>query len=315
MTALVSLRAGLRGARPAADDHRAAGRPRRCPTGPSACACATCASPTPAPTRCRWPRWRRSRVLDHRGGDEVLHGVDLEVAPGRLLALVGPSGAGKSTIASLRPAALRRRRAARSSWAGIDVRDLTFADRARRGRRRHPGRAPVPRHDRGQPALRRPGRHRRRADRRAAPRPARRAARRAARRPGHGGGRARLPALRRRAPAPHDRAPAAGPAAGGHPRRGHRAPGLRVGGRGAGGAGRGARRAHGDRHRPPALDDPGGRRRSPSSSTARIVERGTHDEPARARAAATPRSTARSSPTTSGSSAARPPRRSRPSGC
>ena len=65
-------------------------------------------------------------VLDQRGGDEVLHGIDLEVGPGRLLALVGPSGR----------ASRRSRRwsrgsttssGARSSWPGIDVRDLTFA--------------------------------------------------------------------------------------------------------------------------------------------------------------------------------------------
>ena len=143
--------------------------------------------------------------------------------------------------------------------AGIDVRDLTFA--AVRGAVGVVTQDGHLFHDtiRGQPALRRPGRHRRRAGRRAAPGPARRAARRAARRPGHRGGGARLPALRRRAPAADDRPAAAGPAAGGDPRRGHRAPGLRVRGRGAGGAGRGAGRAHRDRHRAPALDDPGGR--------------------------------------------------------
>jgi ABC-type multidrug transport system fused ATPase/permease subunit len=65
-------------------------------------------------------------VLDQRGGEEVLHGVDLDVGPGRLLALVGPSGAGKSTIAALVPR-LYDVDAGAVELAGIDVRDLTFA--------------------------------------------------------------------------------------------------------------------------------------------------------------------------------------------
>ncbi|MCX4096449.1 ABC transporter ATP-binding protein [Nocardia sp. alder85J] len=40
-------------------------------------------------------------TLDTRGGDEVLHGISLRAAPGRMIALVGSSGAGKSTIAQL----------------------------------------------------------------------------------------------------------------------------------------------------------------------------------------------------------------------
>ncbi|WP_279100424.1 ABC transporter ATP-binding protein [Gordonia bronchialis] len=39
--------------------------------------------------------------LNNRGGETILHHVDLEVAPGKMLALVGSSGAGKSTIAGL----------------------------------------------------------------------------------------------------------------------------------------------------------------------------------------------------------------------
>ena len=65
-------------------------------------------------------------VLDTRGGEEVLHGVDLEVGAGQLVALVGSSGAGKSTLASLVPR-LYDVDAGAVELAGIDVRDLTFA--------------------------------------------------------------------------------------------------------------------------------------------------------------------------------------------
>ncbi|MBI4287672.1 MAG: ABC transporter ATP-binding protein [Chloroflexi bacterium] len=39
--------------------------------------------------------------FNYEPGLEVLHGIDLHIAPGRATALVGPTGAGKSTIASL----------------------------------------------------------------------------------------------------------------------------------------------------------------------------------------------------------------------
>ena len=84
----------------------------------------------------------------------------------------------------------------------------------------------------------------------------------AARRARHRGRRAGLPVLRRRAPAPHHRPPAAGPAAGRDPRRGHVEPRLHLGGRRAGGADRRPRRPHGHRDRPPPVDDPR-RRRDP----------------------------------------------------
>ena len=79
-----------------------------------------------------------------------------------MVALVGPSGAGKSTTVHAGAPGLRRHRrrgaGRRRRRAG---RDAGLA--ARRDRRRHPGRAPVPRDDRREPAVRQAGRHRRRA--------------------------------------------------------------------------------------------------------------------------------------------------------
>ncbi len=66
-------------------------------------------------------------VLDSRQSEEVLHGVDLEVGSGQLLALVGTSGAGKSTIASLIPR-LYDVDSGAVELSGIDVRELSFAD-------------------------------------------------------------------------------------------------------------------------------------------------------------------------------------------
>ncbi len=65
-------------------------------------------------------------VLDQRVGAEVLHGIDLEVGEGEMIALVGSSGAGKSTIASLVPR-LYDVDSGAVELSGIDVRDLTFA--------------------------------------------------------------------------------------------------------------------------------------------------------------------------------------------
>lgn len=62
---------------------------------------------------------------DDEPGAVVLEGVDLEIAPGRTVALVGPSGAGKSTLASLLPR-LYDVTQGRVTIDGHDVRDLTL---------------------------------------------------------------------------------------------------------------------------------------------------------------------------------------------
>ena len=81
---------------------------------------------TRRPTRCRWPRWRRSPRSTTAAASEVLHGVSFRVEPGQMVALVGSSGAGKSTIASLVPRLYdvdeRRRPARRRRRARPDVR-------------------------------------------------------------------------------------------------------------------------------------------------------------------------------------------------
>jgi ATP-binding cassette subfamily B protein len=59
--------------------------------------------------------------------EEVLHGIDLRVEPGRTLALVGPSGAGKSTIAGL-VSRLYDPTSGAVRIGGVDVRDAALAD-------------------------------------------------------------------------------------------------------------------------------------------------------------------------------------------
>lgn len=65
-------------------------------------------------------------TLDHRGGEEVLHGISFRAEPGEMVALVGSSGAGKSTIASLLPR-LYDVDSGSVRLSDVDVRDLTFA--------------------------------------------------------------------------------------------------------------------------------------------------------------------------------------------
>jgi ATP-binding cassette, subfamily B, bacterial MsbA len=57
----------------------------------------------------------------------VLHGIDLELAPGETVALVGPSGAGKSTLASLIPRFYDVDRG-RVAIDGVDVREVALAE-------------------------------------------------------------------------------------------------------------------------------------------------------------------------------------------
>src|SRR5690606_14152798 len=79
----------------------------------------------PAPESYSLASLKDVATLDHRGGEEVLHGVSFRADPGEMVALVGPSGAGKSTIAGLVPR-LYDVDAGAVRLAGVDVRDLSF---------------------------------------------------------------------------------------------------------------------------------------------------------------------------------------------
>jgi ATP-binding cassette subfamily B protein len=66
-------------------------------------------------------------TLEETIPEEVLHGIDLRVEPGRTLALVGPSGAGKSTLAGL-VSRLYDPTGGTVRIGGVDLRDSTLAD-------------------------------------------------------------------------------------------------------------------------------------------------------------------------------------------
>jgi ATP-binding cassette subfamily B protein len=59
----------------------------------------------------------------YRDGPKVLHGIDLELAPGTATAIVGPTGSGKSTLGSLLPR-LHDPSRGRITIDGIDIREL-----------------------------------------------------------------------------------------------------------------------------------------------------------------------------------------------
>ena len=100
-------------------------------------------------------------TLTNEVHQNTLEDVSLTVPAGHMVALVGHSGAGKTTISQLvtrmydptRGLGADRRRRPAGRHARLAARD---------GRRGQPGGAPLPRHHRGEPALRPPGGHRRR---------------------------------------------------------------------------------------------------------------------------------------------------------
>ena len=68
-------------------------------------------------------RFVTGQTLSVNGGNTVLNGVDLDVAPGEVVCVIGPSGSGKSTLLRClnlleRPTAGRTPRASRSCDRG-----------------------------------------------------------------------------------------------------------------------------------------------------------------------------------------------------
>ena len=152
-------------------------------------------------------------------GAWTLRDIDLVVPPGTTTAIVGETGAGKTTLAYL-VARLYDADEGAVRIDGHDVRTLTLDSMSEAIGLVTPRDLPLPRHARCEPALRRARRLRRRTRRGRPGGPGRRGGSRVAGRVRHGRRCARLPVLRRRAPAARDRAHVAAQPADPHPRRG-----------------------------------------------------------------------------------------------
>lgn len=73
----------------------------------------------------------RGVSFSYDGQTDVLSGVDLDLAPGTVTALVGPSGSGKSTLASLLPR-FHDVTAGTVTLGGVDLRDIPATELYRR---------------------------------------------------------------------------------------------------------------------------------------------------------------------------------------
>ena len=226
------LRPGLRGARPAADDRRQAGRDRAARRTPARIEFDDVYFSYPTASEVSLASLEDVAVLDATPSTEVLHGVSFRAEAGPARRARRPVRCRQDHDQPARPAHLRRAlgRGPRRR-RGRPRRHAGFAARA--DRRRQPGSAHVPRHDPREPAVRAPRGLRAAAARRGRGGAARRAGRVAAGRSRHRRRRPRLPAVRRREGPPRDRPAAAQAARHRHPRRGDRAPRQRERGGGA----------------------------------------------------------------------------------
>ena len=85
----------------------------------------------------------------------MLHDVDLELEPGRTVALIGHTGSGKTTLAALVPRFYDVPHG-RVLLDGVDVRDVTLSSLRRDDRRRRAGSVPLLRDRAREHRLRRP---------------------------------------------------------------------------------------------------------------------------------------------------------------
>ncbi|MFJ6070884.1 ABC transporter ATP-binding protein [Streptomyces sp. NPDC093065] len=89
----------------------------------------------PEPTAAVLPDGHHVRLrgvsFSYDGNTDVLSGVDLDLAPGTVTALVGPSGSGKSTLASLLPR-FHDATAGTLTLGGADLRDIPATELYRR---------------------------------------------------------------------------------------------------------------------------------------------------------------------------------------
>ena len=102
-------------------------RPRALPAGPVALRLEDVSFAYPGADEVSLASLESAATGDRRGGSEVLHHVDIDVAAGQLVALVGPSGAGKTTVTSL-VSRLYDVTGGVVRVGGVDVRDAALAD-------------------------------------------------------------------------------------------------------------------------------------------------------------------------------------------